>query len=411
MSLLPKPIAIGVSPNTEHDDVFLALRLLFTPWQWFTGDSTKKVKNWFSNEFETPFVSTSNSGRSSLLLLLESFGIGEGDEVIVQAFTCVAVPNSVRWAKATPIFVDIDDTYNIDVTKLEEKITKKTKAIIVQHTFGIPANIEVIQKIAKKHTVLVIEDCAHSLGVQLKGTLLGSFGDAAFFSFGRDKILSSVFGGAAIISKNQSAAGKKLQELEDKLPTSRWWWVFQQLFHPVAFSFILPVYATKLGKALVFFFQKLGFLSFPVYPMEKQGMQPSDFPAKYPEALAALAVHQLSKLDRFSEERIKTVAFYLAAFPEMKNSISKSVPLLRFPISVSEPKSIVLKARARGIYLGNWYQSAVDPKGVVFKTISYFVGSCPNAEEKARHVLNLPTRISKESAEFVVTIVKEATSL
>ena len=120
--------------------------------------------------------------------------IGEGDEVLVQAFTCVAVPNSVLWAQATPVYADIDATLNIDPIDVEKKITNRTKAIIVQHTFGIPADMDALVALAKKHNILLIEDCAHSLGATYKGKKVGTFGDAAFFSFGRDKVVSSVFG-------------------------------------------------------------------------------------------------------------------------------------------------------------------------------------------------------------------------
>src|SRR5581483_4013141 len=112
-----------------------------------------------------------------------------------QAFTCVAVPNSVLWTGAKAIYADIDETGNLDPKDLEKKITKKTKAVIIQHTFGIAANMDAIQKVLKGKKIILIEDCAHALGASYKGKKLGTFGEFAFFSFGRDKVISSVFGG------------------------------------------------------------------------------------------------------------------------------------------------------------------------------------------------------------------------
>src|SRR3989344_3390858 len=193
-----KIISCALSPNTEIDDVFLALQTICTPWKWKYGKAIDKVEKKLG-------AITFNSGRSAFLALLEAFDIGEGDEVSVQAFTCVAVPNSVLWAGAKPVFADIDETYNIDPKDIEKKITKKTKAIVVQHAFVIPADMNAILALSKKHNVFVIEDFAHTMSIPMRG-------DAAFFSFGRDKVLSSVWGGAASISSKLKVQSEKLKE-------------------------------------------------------------------------------------------------------------------------------------------------------------------------------------------------------
>lgn len=115
--------------------------------------------------------------------------------MILQAYTCVSVSNAIIATGAKPIYVDIDaQTLNINPQLIEKHITQKTKAIIVQHTFGIPADIHAIQSIVKKHQLFFIEDCAHALGAQYKEKMVGSFGDIAVYSFGRDKVISSVNG-------------------------------------------------------------------------------------------------------------------------------------------------------------------------------------------------------------------------
>ncbi|MFH1859640.1 MAG: DegT/DnrJ/EryC1/StrS family aminotransferase [bacterium] len=110
-------------------------------------------------------------------------GIGEGDEVLVEGFTCVVVPNAVIFAGAKPIYVAPDPkTYNMDINQIETKITPKTKAIIAQHTFGLPADMDLILDISRKHNLMVIEDCAPAMGATYKGKKVGTLGDAAFFS-------------------------------------------------------------------------------------------------------------------------------------------------------------------------------------------------------------------------------------
>ena len=161
-------ISPSLSPNTGRTDVLKALAVLLMPWTWKKGGALLWVRQWFVDYLGVGEVAFFNSGRSALLAILESFGIGAGDEVIVQAFTCVAVPNSVIWAGAKPVYVDIDESYNTDPIDAEKKITKKTKALIVQNSFGIPAQIEKLLLLAKKYKFLVIEDCAHALGATYK---------------------------------------------------------------------------------------------------------------------------------------------------------------------------------------------------------------------------------------------------
>ena len=387
-------ISASLSPNTEFDDVFLALRTLLTPWVWGKGSSVGKVEGWFRQYLHTSRAVSFNSGRSAFLAILKAFDVGRGDEVMVQAFTCVAVPNSVLWTGAKPVYADIDETYNIDPNDVRRKISPKTKAIVVQHTFGVPAKIEEILEIAKRHKLIVIEDCAHSLGT---GRIRG---DAAFFSFGRDKVISSVFGGVATIHSMHDAQCRKLKEYHKKLNTPSFRWIFQQLFHPVAFSIILSFYRLGIGKVLLVILQRLRLLSFPVYPEEKLGHQPADFPAKYPNALAILLLKQLKKLERFTKQREEIVKLYggEARLPTPDRRDGGQGPLLRFPLRVESPEKTIEKAKKKGILLGNWYHNVVDPAGVDFAAVGYKKSSCPRAEDAARHIINLPTRISLREA-------------
>jgi len=350
-------ISASLSPNTESDDVWLAFRLLFTPWRWKRGAAIGKVEAWGGGV-------SFNSGRAALFAILRAYGVGEGDEVIVQAFTCVAVPDSVRLTGAVPVYADIGEAYNMDIGDFAKKISKKTKAVIVQHTFGASADIEKIISIAKKYNIRVIEDFAHTMGLPMKG-------DAAFYSFGRDKVLSSVFGGLAVMPDNS-----KLKKYHKTLEYPSYFWIFQQLFHPVAFAIILPLYRSGIGKVILVLFQRLHLLSFPQISEVK----------KYPNALALLLAKQLKKLDRYTKQR-----------KEISNLYGEDIAYLRFPRLVSDPKAVTAKAKKQGILLGNWYHNVVDPGDT-----GYPRGSCPNAEEAAKHIINLPTRITPAAAKRVL---------
>jgi dTDP-4-amino-4,6-dideoxygalactose transaminase len=147
------------------------------------------------------------SGTDALHLSLKALGIGEGDEVITTPFTFFATAEAILYSGARPVFVDIEpDTYNIDVSLIEKKITEKTKAVLPVHIFGHPADMKAIMDIAKRYNLKVIEDCAQSFGASLNGIKTGSFGDAGCFSFYPSKNLGAYGDGGMIILNDHQIA-------------------------------------------------------------------------------------------------------------------------------------------------------------------------------------------------------------
>lgn len=155
------------------------------------------------------------SGTDALHLSLKALGIEEGDEVITTPFTFFATAESAIYVGAMPVFADVEpETLNIDVKKIEEKITRKTKAIIPVHIFGHPADMEAIQKIARKHNLKIIEDCAQAFGAEINGRKVGSFGDAGCFSFYPSKNLGA-YGDGGIITLNDTAWAENIRKLRN----------------------------------------------------------------------------------------------------------------------------------------------------------------------------------------------------
>lgn len=149
------------------------------------------------------------SGTDALYLSLRALGIKEGDEVITTPFTFFATAEAITYVGATPVFADIDrQTLNIDPVKIEEKITSRTKAIIVVHLFGQPADMDAIMSIAGKHGLKVIEDAAQAFGAKYKGLPIGSLGDAGCFSFYPSKNLGAYGDGGMLISNNLEISEK-----------------------------------------------------------------------------------------------------------------------------------------------------------------------------------------------------------
>jgi dTDP-4-amino-4,6-dideoxygalactose transaminase len=406
-----KTISISLSPNTEKDDVSLAFGLLFKPWQWKKGKEIKELERIFRNYFGFKNAFSFNSGRSSLIAILKAMNIGVGDEVILQAFTCNAAVNPIIYVGARPIFADIDETLNISSEEVLKKITGKTKAVIIQHTFGYPANIDEIRKICTIKKLYLIEDCAHALGAKYKDSFCGSFGDASFFSFGRDKVISSVYGG--MVTVNNETLLENVSHFQKEIKYPSFCWIKQQLLHPVLMNnIILPMYGSKIGRGLLAMFLNMNILSKAVTSKENQGELPSYFPERMPNALAILAINQFKKLDRFNKHRKEIAQVYNSLLVNkkefkvvFKEKQGIDATYLKYPVLNVNPSKVVREARKHGIYLNDgWFGSAIVPPLTSLDRVCYVSNSCPKAEEVAKRIVCLPTHIniSREDAKKVI---------
>ena len=246
--IFKRPISNALAPNIQKDDILLAKKLLSGAGQLTMPNGVKvavkgqrmALEAYFCTKFEVNKAFAFNAGRSALLAILRALSLPLGSQIAVQAFTCNAVINPIIKAGYRPVYVDIDDDLNLDVSKLKQRLGE-VRGIIVQHTFGMPAKIKEICALAKEKNIFVIEDCAHALGVSLGGQPLGSFGDAAFFSFGRDKVISSTYGGLAL-AKNQTIVAA-LEGFYQNCPLANPEWTKRQLRHPILFdNVVLPFY-------------------------------------------------------------------------------------------------------------------------------------------------------------------------
>ncbi len=410
-----KPISISLSPNVEKDDLKLALNLLIRPWLWKKGKAIEKLEEEFKKYLGVKYAVSFNSGRSSFYAILKTLDLEKGSGVALQAFTCNAVPNPALWAGLEPIYVDCNtDDFNISADDLKVKITPKTRVVVVQHTFGLPADMDAIRAVCAEHNLILIEDCAHSLGAEYNGIKVGSHSKAAFFSFSRDKIISSVYGGMAVT--NDDEIGKKLQDLQKQFGKPSMCWTMQQILHPILLNYIiLPVYNfLDLGKVLLVLSQGLHILSKAVSWKEKQGKRPDYFPKALPNALAIMALNQFNKLDEFNNKRQNIANYYYEALRATKFGLpvkydNRKSAFLRFTVKHKDAHDIIYSAwHKQNILLGDWYTTPIAPCDTNIAEIKYMPGSCPNAEYLAKHTLNLPTHInlSKKDAERIVNFLK-----
>lgn len=413
-----QPIAAAFAPNYTITDVLIAIKYVYLPWMWKSlqkGDNQNKFETAFKEYMDSRYAISFDSARSGLFAILKCLGIGDGDEILLQAFTTVALPNAIIWCKAKPIFIDIDErTYNMNPDLIEKHINPKTKAIIIQHTFGNPADLDEILNIARKHNLFIIEDCAHSLGAEYKGKKTGTFGNAAFFSFGRDKVVSSVSGGIVITCDWK--LGKSILDFRDKLSYPSKLHTIRQLLHPiVTLKSLRLYYFFGIGKFTMHLVGKLGILTRAYDKNEKNNIMPENFPAKMPNALCEIALHQLALADKFNNHRIRIASFYAHKLKDENNvhlpqstSGAKNI-FLWYTILSENKKYLIAKAKEDGIILGDWFPMPVGPIEIDLERSGYKIGSCPVAEKVSSKCINLPTNKNtcKSDAIKVINILTQ----
>jgi len=158
------------------------------------GTKVQQFENDFSNYIGLTAAATS-SGTSALHLALMAVGVSESDEVILPAYTCITVALPILYQRANPILVDVNDDYNISVEDLKNKITSRTKVVIVPHMFGYPADMDEIKELCNENHVTLIEDCAQSIGAEYNKNKVGTIGDISIFSFYATKMMTTIQGG------------------------------------------------------------------------------------------------------------------------------------------------------------------------------------------------------------------------
>lgn len=189
---------------------------------WFIlGDNVRSFEQEFSEYCGASFGIGLASGTDALQFGLRACGIGEGDEVITAANSAFATATAISWTGAKPVFSDIDDTYTIDVAKIEEKVTARTKAVVPVHLYGQPADLGALVEIAKKHDLKIIEDACQAHGAEYNGKKVGSVGDVGCFSFYPTKNLGAYGDGGMAITSHEDIA-EKLRLLRDYGQVSRY---------------------------------------------------------------------------------------------------------------------------------------------------------------------------------------------
>lgn len=328
------------------------------------GPKLEEFEKIIGNYIGVKYAIAVNSGTSALHLIIRALDIGEGDEVITTPFSFIASSNCILFEKAKPVFVDINkDTLNIDVNKIENKINKKTKAILAVDVFGQSADWDTLQKIAKKHNLFLIEDSAEAIGSEYKNKKCGSFGDAGVFAFYPNKQITTGEGGMVVTNNKKIAELCRSMRNQGRAKNSKW------LQH------------IRLG-----------------------------YNYRLSEINCALGIAQLKRINQLLKKREKVAETYNKLLKNINNIklpyIAKNTKISWFVyvIRVKNRDEIMKKLQEKGTGCSNYFQPIH-----LMPFYKYKRGSFPITEKASQETLALPfyNNLKKQEINYVVQELKK----
>lgn len=406
---LPRRHAL-LGGTTTARDVATAIRHLASPRALVDGPSIGIFERSFATWTGARHVVSFAAGRVGLYGVLRCLGIGAGDEVLVPVPTHVVVANAIRYTGARPVYVDCDlSNYNIDLGQAEARVTSRTRALLVQHTFGIPVDMEKARALADRNGLHLIEDCVHALGSTFNGRQVGTFGEAAFFSTEETKTISTTMGG--MVTTDDEELARRLWEFQRACRPPSANQAARYLLKLVIYHVLTEPRTHVVARAAYELGGRRHPLPRPTEAAELRGERPAEFATRLSNGQAAVGLTQLAALGGNLAHRRRIAGHYQTLLAPHGFRLPEPPPesqpaYVRYPLWV-ENRPAAERAMGTRAVLGTWFTSvleeAVDPRYG-----GYLPGSCPRAEDAARHLVNLPThgRVSeRDAAEIAARII------
>lgn len=363
--------------------------------QYIMGENVKEFEKEIANKIGVKHAITVGNGTDALIIALKSLGIKEGDEVITTDYTFFATAEAIRFVGATPVFCDVElDTYNIDPSQIEEKITDKTKAIVCVHLFGNACKMDEINDIAKRHNLYVVEDAAQAINSQYKGKNVGNLGDIACFSFFPTKNLGC-FGDGGMITTN-----------DDDLAT-----IIRALKVHGSGENGMKAYAILNDEEVEVVEQNSG--DNTVYNPLKYYNYLIGHNSRLDEIQAAILRIKLKHLDEYTENRRSISHGYIEALKDtslvMPTETEGGKHVFHLFILQSENREeIESKLKEKGIATGTYYKVPMHLQKA-FNDLGYKKGDFPNAEYLSERTFAIPLfpEMNDEEREYIINSIKE----
>jgi perosamine synthetase len=351
-------------------------------------------------------------GRTAMYALLRALKIDAGDEVIIQAYTCLAVPLPILALAAKPIYVDVDPaTYSAEPAKVRAAITSRTRAIVVQHTFGIPARLDELTSIARETGVPLLEDCCHAQGSYYRGRPLGSFGVGSFRSLQWSKPL--VIGRGGIATVNEPALVAPMRDFHATCIEPPAWETAAVNVEYLAYQLLKgrPILDRIRGAVRMLVPSATG-----TFKEEELTFKSTrDYIARMPRSLESRLRKKLCDQEVSIAWRSAISRCYLEHLQRLGVSnlaiAQETGALMSYPLLVQDRTAVVKEARRRRIHTDTSFSSPIEPltSGADWEKVGYRAGSCPVAEWLSSKTITFPIREWVQSAETerVLTFTRE----
>lgn len=388
----------------KFSDILKIRHLLFNPSQKVICDFELIFQNMFNLQNCIAFA----SARMAFHSFLCAISISKDDEIIVTAGTCSVMINAIIRTGAKPVFLDIDPlTFGTSISKLSTLISDRTRVIVVQHSFGIPSDIEQILEIARESNIYIVEDCALSLGSKVNGYTVGSLGDASIFSFDSTKPIPIFIGGMISIKSNDiSKKVRAIQKSCSDLPISKLFsiynnFIYRFIINAIGCNSLLHIsYFVDFIKCRLF--KSTGcYLNEDYLPINNTSAYP--YPSKLPSFLAAIGIIWLSNWEEVSRRRKENLSIFIEALRYKRNvtlpggylDAKKNIIPLRLIFYTSD-RSVLDALKKEVDIFSFWFREPVICRELPLEAYGYISGSCPNIETYGPLICNLPVDISTQ---------------
>lgn len=374
----------------DEDDLELAASLLADRAHWSDPAPVTAFERAFADWNGSADAHSFAGGRVALSAAIEALGLHVGDEVVVPGYTCVVVANAFRNAGVEPVFADIElETYGLDRNALRSAITPRTKAVVIQHLYGLVSrDLMDSLDVARTHGLAVIEDCAQAAGAMYAGRKVGNFGDVGIFSGDPSKPFTCVQGGVA--TTNSGAVSERLASIQARATVQDERTTVNRLRN-VWLNYVLNKDPQRWWKADLAWLRGGREYFYGIPAPEVAGAPPEDARHRLSPPLAQIALNQLKKLDYYNERRRRTAERWKEWCEENgftpPTVITESTPtFLRYPVLVRPEMKQDLRwaYRALGVVPGRWFVSHLHPAPELLRNV-------PNATRAVAECINFPT--------------------
>ena len=410
--MMPRTIArYGVRSLPGDEQVVVSA---FRRGEAVNGPAIEEFENEFAKFHEMKYATATSFGRMAFHYILRALDLPAGSEIIFPALTFWVVPEIARRAGLRPVFVDVDSaTFNLDPSKIEAALTEHTRAIVPTHLYGCPCAMSEIMKIAEKHDLVVIEDCAQAVGARYRGRRVGTFGKASFFSFQMLKGINT-YGGGMVVSNDaelsrrvrDQAANEPAPSVPDLLRRFAIGYGARVAVSPKAFTFWgFPLLATA---SLLGHHDLSRFVWEKIRPLDQF---PRTYHQRYSNVQALLGLRALANLDEFNERCREHAARYTRGLVGWRNIQPPAAPdevehvFYQYCVYTTDPVLLSRRAIRQGVDIETTHVDVCSRLNLFRE----FHAVCPGAEA-TENALQLPvySRLRVSDIDRVLSTVRRA---